>query len=70
MIPKKKAEELVKVYYKLLPISASFEYSLNICKQCALIAVDEIIKDRERLKDAFFYDLNYWIQVRNEINNL
>ena len=70
MTPKEKASELIIKYFKLLPISASFEYSINICKQCALIAVDEIIKDRERLEDAFFYDGNYWNKVKKEIQKL
>jgi hypothetical protein len=63
MTSKAKAEELVKVYYKLLPISASFEYSLNICKQCALIAVDELIKEVNHS------DVGYWKEVKQEINN-
>ena len=77
MTPKEKAEELVKVYYKLLPISASFEYSLNICKQCALIAVDEIIKSNPCYEDSdrggnFQWNDNtyYWQEVKNEINKL
>ena len=36
----------------------------------ALIAVDEILEDRERLDDAFFYDGNYWQEVKQEIELL
>ena len=64
MTPKEKAKELVKVYYKLLPISASFEYSLNICKQCAIIAVDELIEEVNHS------DVGYWRDVKKEIENI
>jgi hypothetical protein len=80
MTPKEKAEELVKVYYKLLPISASFEYSLNICKQCALIAVDEILKSNpndpypggyyETEQDRINSCIYYWQEVKQEIEKL
>ncbi len=36
-------------------------------KALSFIMVNEILKDRERLSDAFFYDLNYWIDVKKEI---
>jgi len=79
MTPKEKAKELVdkfgnlKIYIDIEPrtISEEIKYVDNdLSKQCALIAVEEIIKDRERLKDALFYDLNYWLKVKNEIEEL
>ena len=73
MTPKQKAEELVKVYYKLLPISASFEYSLNICKQCALIAVDEILDLNLGLSNCdegnWAID-KFYLEVKQEIEKL
>lgn len=36
----------------------------------ALIMVEEIIKDRERLSDALFYDSNYWVDVKKELENI
>ena len=63
MTPKKKAIELIDKF------CATRLYDEQ-GKECALIAVDEIIKDRERLKDAFFYCENYWQEVKIEIEKL
>ena len=64
-----KAVELFKKYYCLSNNSKSklkvIEY--ETAKQCALIAVDEIIasgKDVDEFSDA------YWEQVKTEINKL
>jgi hypothetical protein len=70
MTPKEKAEELVNKY-----LDAEFgiiqEYipnSLLVAKQCALIAVDEMI---EQCKDANFGGFGlYWQQVKTEIEKL
>jgi hypothetical protein len=94
MTPKEKAEQLLAkmnvIHYrklfgkskdsKGLPVSM---YNSQI-KQCALIAVDEIIQSRQ--DDGYFDDtlsstgseyytphpmyLTYWLQVKNEINKL
>ena len=70
MTPKEKAKELL---WKYLPILEGWkqEYS-NQAKQCALIAVDEIINC-----DYFFKTLEdtkkftkYWVEVQNEIQEL
>ncbi len=68
MTPKEKAKELVEKYYHL-PADID-KYG---AKQCALIAVDEII-----MCDAIFHannketidERNYWFQVRKEIEEL
>ena len=70
MTPKEKARELVdKIQEGLWR-----DRAVNICQEdavySALIAVDEIIKDRERLEDAFFYNGNYWNKVKKEIEDL
>ncbi len=70
MTPKEKAQELVdKFNYE------SKHYLMLDAKQCALIAVDEIIKEcckSSEKKDAKYQDerINYWQQVKHEINNL
>ena len=60
MTPKEKAEELYKKMYtvhsNIYPSSA---------KQCALIAVDELINEA-----VYEKQYNYWQEVKNEINNL
>ena len=68
-LPNEKAVELFKKYYCLTNNSNSklkvIEY--KTAKQCALIAVDEIMASG---KDVDEFADNYWKQVKNEINNL
>lgn len=70
MTPQEKAQELVdKFNYE------SKHYLMLDAKQCALIAVDEILKEcckSSEKKDAKYQDerINYWQQVKHEINNL
>jgi hypothetical protein len=76
MTPKEKAEELVdkfhiKVYVSFIEnsipsvINALMLY--NSAKQCALIAVDEIIIT---LAEDINPLVNYWFKVKLEIENL
>jgi len=74
MTPKEKAEELVE---KFTDIENKYnEYSdFKQAKQCALIAVDEIINtlDSERIKyssDYCFEENKYWTEVKQEIEKL
>jgi hypothetical protein len=60
MTPKEKAKELVDKYNFLKEI---FIPSIHEQKQCALIAVDEILN-----KDG--YNNDYWKEVKEEINKL
>jgi hypothetical protein len=62
MTAKEKAEELVTKMLKEL-------FDLDLAKQCALIAVDEI------LNLASFYndtqgEVTYWTEVKQEIKNI
>ena len=75
MNPREKAEQLVIQMYHPLPTSKEAEKGkeylyynrLNTAKQCALIAVDEILK-------VAFYAPNeiyeHYIQVKQEIENI
>jgi hypothetical protein len=47
MIPKEKAEELVRKYYSFGLNNPAQSFSWYECKQCASIAVDEIIEALE-----------------------
>lgn len=63
MTPKEKARELVHKYYI---------HSLK-GKECALIAVDEIIKNLVDLSNGeftFIFNVQYWQEVKQEIQNL
>ena len=68
MTPKEKAEELVDRYSEL---GIGHPTSLLLAKQCALIAVDEIIKET-KLHDKTIYQHGrtfYWQEVKQEIEN-
>ncbi len=60
MTPKEKAKELVDEYLKIL--NSHFK---NEAKQCALIAVDEIIENT-----FCKFKTKYWEEVRQEIENI
>jgi hypothetical protein len=82
MTPKEKAEELVNKYLRTYPIydnpTVVISYTNNEAKQCALIAVDEIIENNlEYLRDAGLHndvalniDLSFWKKVKQEIELL
>jgi hypothetical protein len=77
MTPKEKAEGLFNKYYLKTESGMDKDFgwvciSLNkgMAKSCALIAVDEIIKDRENLSEYYWIDLDYWQQVKHEIEIL
>lgn len=66
MTPKEKAKELL---WKYLPILESWErVNSHKAKECALIAVDEILDALDQsLIDA---DREWWKQVKQEIEKL
>jgi hypothetical protein len=68
--PKEKAEELTRDMHSVNVTNPS-EYGMewNMAKQCALIAVDEIIEsvNDEHVSDIF---IDFWEQVKNEIEKL
>ena len=68
MTPKEKAEELVNKYNTG---SDLLYYSLNWiqAKECALIAVDEILKDREEIDGMRVINDPYWLEVKKEIES-
>lgn len=84
MTPKEKAEELVAKYRDTIISFLSDNMKDMNAKQCALIAVDEIIRSRE--DDGSFDDtlsstsseyytphpmyLTYWLKVKEEIEKL
>jgi hypothetical protein len=64
---KEKAEELVLRYLRINNNTKEW-FNLHIAKQCALIAVDEILIIKSVDKD---FDLShYWQEVKEEIENL
>ena len=73
MTPKEKAEELYAKYYNRIEHSLSEEaskFEKDIVKQCALIAVDEVI---EALHEHHWQNrliIDYWQEVKQEIEQL
>jgi hypothetical protein len=61
MIPQEKAKELVNKYLQV------YDGRLPIAKQCALIAVDEIIKDKKIFNQI---SVDYWQDVAQQIKKL
>ena len=75
MAPKDKAVGLVWKYYHNIEHTISNEYASKdweIAKQCAIIAVDEILNIYQIKNAAFeFYEVrNYWQEVKQEIEKL
>lgn len=70
MTPKEKAEELV-LKFKELPQEGTlmFYVTFEISKQCALIAVDEILNNNKILFEDVLND-QYWQEVKQEIELL
>jgi len=64
MTPKEKAKELVENFYCNIDFNECYQGSKTSAKQCALICVDEILNFYDRV------DLEYWQEVKQEINKL
>ena len=65
MTPKEKAEELVDKFVQYTPADSEFEYPY--AKQCALIAVDEILNAVTAIADKRY---DYWKEVKQELEKL
>ena len=78
MTPKEKAEELVDKFYQTTPNEYFVNEPIGIkgryksweqAKQCALIAVDEIL-DMVKHTPIEFIETDYWQEVKQEIEKL
>jgi hypothetical protein len=65
--PEEKAKELVLKYLKIDNNTIEW-FNLHIAKQCALIAIDEILNINSVDKD--FSLSHYWQEVKEEINKI
>jgi hypothetical protein len=65
MTPQEKAKELYSKFLRYVPAEEEFEHEYT--KQCALIAVDEII---DILNSDINPLANYWYEVKKEIEKL
>ena len=64
MTPKEKAKDLYKIFYIDMGLSE------NDAKQCALIAVDEIIKSYKTKNLIYPKEIIYYEEVKQEIKKL
>jgi hypothetical protein len=73
MTPKEKAKDL---FNKFIEFSQDWDevdgYIVNKynAKQCALIAVNELIEQEQKYNNGSFYPSNYWSEVKQEIEKL
>lgn len=65
MTPKEKARGLANLMYYTHGFITS-----KIAKQCAIIAVEELIKEEEMFQNGELNPTKYWQEVKEEINNL
>jgi hypothetical protein len=70
MTPREKAEDIWVKYYELVDDIYSNEAAKKNAKMYALIAVNEILKDREEIDGMRVINDPYWLEVKKEINNL
>lgn len=83
MTPKEKAKQLFDNFYSITPLDADFSDSVDEAnrkilsdrkhaKQCALIAVDEIINNDKNMMRGLSENLHdeYWQEVKKEICDL
>jgi hypothetical protein len=66
--PKEKAKELVDKYYHLFSVELENTIADYEAKQCALIAVDELIYETQF--EVPNIRQRYWQQVKQEINGI
>lgn len=76
MTPREKAEDLVLKYLRIDNNTKEW-FNTHIAKQCALIAVDEIIKSHPIFPLQFMLEsealdaaLEFWQEVKQEIEKL
>ncbi len=69
MTPKEKADKFVKKMYAVHSNSAS-DITLYFAKQCALIAVEEIIECTRNGLGTTKFSKEYWQQVKSELQSL
>lgn len=68
MNAKEKAEELILKFMRLQEPNYNWFHS-KLAKQCALIAVDEIINHHSQEQGLYRIDTYYWQQVKSELQS-
>ena len=68
MTPEIKASQIVNKYFNFIYLDLDYEQA----KQCALIAVDEILKAVNNPDETYLmkHSVDYWTEVKKEIEAL
>ena len=71
MTPKEKARELIRAYKDVLP-RMDYQVLNDTSKQCALLAVDEVLYTCEQMVDSVSkkWCTSWWNSVKKEIEKL
>lgn len=70
MTPKEKAREIWdKMMYHIM-YNCQPTLSEMVAKECALVAVGEILKDKEEIDGMRIINDPYWLKVKQEIEKL
>ena len=69
MTPKQKADKLVLRYLRIDNNTKEW-FNTYIAKQCALIAVDEVLNHHSQEQGLYRIDTYYWQQVKSELQSL
>ena len=70
MTPKEKAQELVDKFRNEILSFLGDRIKDQNAKQCALVAVDEILNHHHQSQGLYRIDRYFWEQVKQEIQNL
>lgn len=74
MTPKQKAKQLIdNMYMEMSDFMITDKVLEVVAKQCALIAVDEVIEccnEYDEVHENYTTQVDYWKQVKNEIEQL
>jgi hypothetical protein len=70
MTPKEKAQELIAKFKHPVRWKMGQQDIVDRAKVCALIAVEEILKDKEIVDGMRIIHDPYWLEVKQEIEKL
>jgi len=69
MTAEEKADELTYKFMKFLASNYNW-YDKTLSKQCAIIAIDELIKEQTMWQNGEVDPVLYWQEVKKEIENI
>ena len=70
MTPKEKAKEIYDKMMYYIMYNCQPTLSEMVAKKCALIAINEILKDKEEIDGMRIINDPYWLEVKQEIEKL